>query len=329
MEIYMDNFTVYGDTFQEALDNLEKVLVRCQETNLSLSHEKCHILRTKGIVLGHHISPTRIQVDPAKIKFIRDLPMPTTQKDVCNFLGHAGYYRRFIENFTKIASPLFQLLTKATEFSWNEQCQTTFETMKEKLSIAPILRGPNWSIPFHISTDALDTTIGVVLGQKEEQRQYAIYYISKNLTPAEKNYTVTEKDFLDVIYAINKFRHYIAGYSVFVHIDHSAIRYLMNKLITNGRVTRWFLLLQEFGIAIIDKPGRENVIADFLSRLTNEGEAIPVEDAFLDEHLFALSTNTPWFADITNYLVVGKLPQHLSPKERQRVIQQSATYSWI
>jgi hypothetical protein len=315
--------------FKKLVDNLEKVLIRCQETNLSLSHEKCHMLRTEGVVLGHHISPTGIQVDPAKIKVIRDLPVPTTQKDVRNFLGHAGYYRRFIENFTKIASPLFSLLTKATEFSWNDQCQTAFETLKERLSIAPILRGPNWSIPFHISTDASDTTIGVVLGQKEEQRPYAIYYISKNLTPAEKNYTVTEKEFLVVVYAINKFRHYITGYSVFVHTDHSAIRYLMNKSITNGRVTRWLLLLQEFDISIIDKPGKENVVVDFLSRLTNEGEAIPVEDNFPDEHLFALSTNTPWFADIANYLAAGRLPQHLSPKERQRVIRQSATYSWI
>jgi hypothetical protein len=191
------------------------------------------------------------------------------------------------------------------------------------------LRGPNWSIPFHISTDASDTTIGAVLGQKEEQRPYAIYYINKNLTPAEKNYTVTEKEFLVVVYAIIKFCHYITGYFVFVHIDHSTIHYLMNKSITNGRVTRWLLLLQEFDISIIDKPGRENVIVDFLSRLTNEGEAIPLEDNFPDEHLFALSTNTPWFADIANYLAAGTLLQHLSPKERQRVIRQSATYSWI
>ena len=191
------------------------------------------------------------------------------------------------------------------------------------------MRGPNWTIPFHISTDATNTSIGVVLGQKEEQRPYAIYYISKNLTPAEKNYTLIEKEFFVVVYAINKFCHYITVYSVFVHTDHSVIRYLMNKSITNGGVTRWLLLLQEFNISIIDKPEKENVILDFLSQLTNEGEAIPVEDNFPDEHLFALSTNTPWFADIANYLAAGKLPQHLSPKESQRVIRQSATYSWI
>ena len=99
------------------------------------------------------------------------------------------------------------------------------------------MRGPNWTLPFHISIDASDSALGVVLGQKEEQLHYAIYFIRKNLTPAELNYMVTEKEFLAVIFAINKFCHYITGYEVFVHTNHLAIRYLMNKPITNGRVT--------------------------------------------------------------------------------------------
>jgi hypothetical protein len=112
VEVYMDDFTVYGNTFEEALSNLEKVLIRCQESNLSLSHEKCKMLLTEGIVLGHHLSAEGIKVDPAKIEVIVNLPSPKTQKDVRRFLGHAGYYRRFIENFTKVASPMFKLLTK-------------------------------------------------------------------------------------------------------------------------------------------------------------------------------------------------------------------------
>lgn len=107
------------------------------------------------------------------------------------------------------------------------------------------MRGPNWKLPFQISTDASDTALGAILGQKD-LIPYAIYYTSKNLTPTELNYTVTEKEFLVVFHAINKFRHYIIGYETLVHINHSAIRYFMNKPITNGRVTRWLLLLQEF-----------------------------------------------------------------------------------
>ena len=113
-----------------------------------------------------------------------------------------------------------------------------FEILKAKLSVEPILRGPNWSLHFHISTDASDMAIEGVLGQKEGQARYAIYFISKNLTPAKLNDTVTKKEFLAVVYSINKFRHYITSYEVFVHTDHSAIRFLMNEPITNGRVTR-------------------------------------------------------------------------------------------
>eukprot|EP00253_Pinus_taeda_P028586 PITA_28586 len=263
LEIFMDDFTPYGVNFEDALQNLEKVLKR-----------------------------------------------------------------RFIKDFSKIASPLFVLLTKNAEFKWSDDCETAFNKLKHQLSTAPILRGPDWALPFHISSDASDTAIGAVLGQEESNLPYAIYFISKNMTPTELNYIVTEKEFLAVIYAINKFRHYITGYTTFVHIDHSAIKYLMNKSITNARVTRWLLLLQEFDITIVDRPGKENVVADFLTRLkTNEN--VPVDDSFPDEYLFAVSAHSPWYADIANYLVAGKLPSHLSHRERRKIIQQSARYSWI
>ena len=148
------------------------------------------------------------------------------------------------------------------------------------------------------------------------------------MTHAELNYIVIEKEFLAAIYAINKFRHYITGYSTLVHTDHSTIKYLMNKPITNARVTIWLLLLQEFDITIVDRPGKENVVVDFLSRLKTD-ENSPVDDSFPDEYLFAVSAHSPWYADISNYLVAGKLPSHLSHRERRKIIQQSARYSWI
>ena len=132
------------------------------------------MLSTKGVVLGCIISQDGIEVDPATIEVISNLSIPQNKKDIRRFLGHAGYYRRFIENFTKIATPLFKLLLKYVEFTWNEQCQSSFENLKQKLSETPILRGPNWSLPFHISTDAFDSALGVVLQQKENQSHYAI-----------------------------------------------------------------------------------------------------------------------------------------------------------
>ena len=132
------------------------------------------------------------------------------------------------------------------------------------------------------------------------------------------------------IYAINKFQHYITGYPVtHVHIDHYVIKYLMNKPITNGRVTLWLLLLQEFDISIMDGLGKTNVVVDFLSIIINNEEPQSVDDAFSDENLCSISTNVPWFADVVNYLVVGKLPRHMKSKEKKRIVQQSSIFSWI
>ena len=136
-------------------------------------------MMSEGVVLGNFISANGIQVDPAKIKVIKNIPTPSTQKEVRSFLGHAGYYRRFIENFSKLASPLFSLLMKDAQFVWSKACQTAFDELKERLSIAPILRGPNWALPFHISSDASDTAIGAVLVQHDGQVPYAIYMLVK------------------------------------------------------------------------------------------------------------------------------------------------------
>jgi hypothetical protein len=286
------------------------------------------MLLTEGIILGHHISGSGMRVDLAKIHIITQIRIPSSQKEVHSFLGHAGYYRRFILNFTSLATPLFNLLSKEAKFKWDDECQISFEILKQKLSTNPVLRGPNWSLPFHICIDASDIALGEVLGQRENQMPYAIYFVSKNLSPAEVNYTVTENELLVVVHAINKFRHYITGYQAFVHIDHSAIKLLMNKPVTNPRVTRWLLLLEEFNINIIDRPSKDNLVVDFLSRMIHFGDNTPVEDNFPDENLFVISTFTPWYAYVANYLVIGKMPQKLSPREKHKVIQLSANYMW-
>ena len=149
------------------------------------------------------------------------------------------------------------------------------------------------------------------------------------MTPIKLNYTITEKEFLEVVYSINNFHHYITRYEVFVHTDHSTVIYFTNKPITNGRVTRWLLLLQEFNIIVIGRPGRENLVAYFLSCIQHDDGAKPVDDTFPDEHLFVVSVQTPWFANIANYLATGKLPNHLSPHENHRIVIHSSSYSCV
>jgi hypothetical protein len=193
----------------------------------------------------------------------------------------------------------------------------------------PILRGPNWSLLFHVSTNALNIVVGAILGKLDVNDTYIVYYINKNLFLLELNYMVTEKDFIEVINSFNKFRHYIIGYPVLLYIDHAAIKYLMNKHITNGRVTRWLFLLHEYDINILNKLGKDNIVADFLSILTSNENEPSIEYSFPNEHLFAVSTKSPWFTDIANYLVLGRIPHPLSPKERQNIIIQNWIFSWI
>ncbi|RVW85811.1 Retrovirus-related Pol polyprotein from transposon 17.6 [Vitis vinifera] len=220
MEVFMDDITIYGGTFEECLVNLEAVLKRCIEKDLVLNWEKCHFMVRQGIVLGHIISEKGIEVDKAKVELIAKLPSPTTVKGVRQFLGHAGFYRRFIQDFSKLSRPLCELLAKDAKFVWDERCQKSFDQLKQFLT-TPIVRAPNWQLPFEVMCDASDFAIGAVLGQREDGKPYVIYYASKTLNEAQRNYTTTEKELLAVVFALDKFRAYLVGSFIIVFTDHS------------------------------------------------------------------------------------------------------------
>ena len=243
MEVYMDDITVYGGDFEECLTNLEAILQRCIEKNLVLNWEKCHFMVNQGIVLGHIISSRGIEVDKAKIELISQLPSPTNVKTVRQFLGHAGFYRRFIKDFSKIAKPLYKLLEKDAKFSWEKECQESFDELKSHLTTAPIVRAPNWQLPFEVICDASDLAIGAVLGQRVDGRPHVVYYASKTLNEAQRNYTTTEKELLAMVYALDKFRAYLVGSDIVIFTDHSALKYLLTKQNAKARLIRWVLLL--------------------------------------------------------------------------------------
>ena len=180
----MDDITVYGESFEDCLINLETILHRCIEKNLVLNWEKYHYMVSQGIVVGHIISEKGIEVDKEKIDLISKLPSPINVKTVRQFLGHAGFYRRFIMYFSKFAKPLYKLLEKDAKFIWDVYCQKSFEELKAYLTTTPIVRSPNWQLPFEVMCDASDLDIGAVLGQREEGKPYVVYYASKTLNKA-------------------------------------------------------------------------------------------------------------------------------------------------
>ncbi|RVW72907.1 Retrovirus-related Pol polyprotein from transposon 17.6 [Vitis vinifera] len=233
MEVFMDDITVYGGTFEECLVNLEAVLHRCIEKDLVLNWEKCHFMVRQGIVLGHIISEKGIEVDKAKVELIVKLP-------------------------------------------------------SQQLSCA-------WP--------------------KEDGKPYVIYYASKTLNEAQRNYTTTEKELLAVVFALDKFRAYLVGSFIIVFTDHSALKYLLTKQDAKARLIRWILLLQEFDLQIKDKKGVENVVADHLSRLViaHNSHPLPINDDFPEESLMFL-VKTPWYAHIANYLVTGEIPNQIIRK---------------
>nr|GEU75879.1 DNA-directed DNA polymerase [Tanacetum cinerariifolium] len=253
MKVFIDNFLVFGDSFSSCLTILDKMLKRCEDTNLVLNWEKCHFMCKEGIVLGHKILKSGIKVDREKVDVIAKLPYPTTVKGVRSFLGHADFYRRFIQDFSKIARPMTHLLEKETPFVFSKECVDAFNILKKKLTEALILVVPNWNLPFELMCDASDFAIGAVLGQRKTKHFQPIHYASKTITGAKIHYTTTEKEMLAVVYVFKKFRSYLVLSKSIVYTDHSALKYLLNKQDAKPRLLWWVLLLQEFDIIIRDK----------------------------------------------------------------------------
>ncbi|WJX91525.1 hypothetical protein P8452_73291 [Trifolium repens] len=330
IEVFMDDFSVFGPSFAHCLNNLDTVLKRCVETNLVLNWEKCHFMVTEGIVLGHKISSKGIEVDKAKVDVIEKLPPPVNVKGIRSFLGHAGFYRRFIKDFSKIAKPLSNLLNKDKSFNFDNACLLAFEELKKQLVTAPIIIAPDWTLEFELMCDASNYAVGAVLGQRKNKIFHAIHYASKVLNDAQINYATTEKELLAIVYALEKFRSYLIGSKIVVYTDHAAIKYLITKSDSKPRLIRWMLLLQEFDLEIKDKKGTENLVADHLSRLVNNEvtkHEHEVREEFPDEQLLMMQER-PWFADMANYKASGLVPDDFTWHQRKKFLRQANQYVW-
>jgi len=177
------------------------------------------------------------------------------------------------------------------------------------LTSAPVLHPPIWGEPFELMCDVSNYAVGVVLGQRVDKKPHVIYYASCTLNDAPLNYTVTEKEFLIVIFGIGKFRPYLTGSHVIVYADHFALKHLLSKKDAKPRLVRWILLLQEFDCEITDKQGSENLVTDHLSRILCDGDSeSSISECFPDKQLYVVHRD-PWYADIVNYLVAGRIPE--------------------
>ncbi|GJX35464.1 reverse transcriptase domain-containing protein, partial [Tanacetum coccineum] len=274
MKVFMDDFLVFGNSFGTCLSHLDKMHKWCKDTNLCLNWEKSHFMVKEGIVFGYKISKNGIEVDKAKVDVIAKLPHPTTVKGIRSFLGHTEFYCRFIQDFSKIARLMTRLLEKDTSFLFSKECIEAFQTLKKKLTEAPILVAPDWDLPFELMCDTSDFAIGAVLGQQKTKHFQPIHYASKTMSDAQAHYTTTEKELLAVVYAFDKFRSYLVLSKSIVYTDHSALKYLFAKQDAKPRLLWWVLLLQEFDIIIRDKKGAKNLAADHLSRLENPHQSV-------------------------------------------------------
>ena len=259
--VYLDDVLVFSNTEEEHLAHLERVFKRLREHSLLAKLVKCDFWKKQLRYLGHIIGANGLQVDPDKVKVVAEWPTPTSVTEVRSFLGLANYFRKFVQGYSMIAVPLTKLTGSKATWKWEQEEQTAFETLKEKLVQAPVLTLPDVQKPFQVVCDACDYGIGAVLLQDGQ----VVAYLSKKLNDAERNYSTTEKELLAVVTALLEWRCYLLGKPVRVITDHRCNTFLSQQTGLSPRRARWAERVSEFDIEWVWEPGKTN-IADPLSR---------------------------------------------------------------
>lgn len=268
----MDDVIIFSKNFDDHLVHISKVFDRLQKAGLKLKLTKCLFGHTSVLYLGHIVSRDGVSPDPSKLEAINKFPVPKNVSELKSFLGLAGYYRKFVQNYSAIVHDLTQLTKKNIDFQWTEKQDLVFNKLKMLLTTAPILRYPNFARPFIIHTDASGYGIGSVLAQvqfdKESNSEVEVVlgYASKHLSAAEMKWPIIEKEAFAIIHAVKFFHPYLYGRKFKVVTDHRPLEWLMKKRDSTGRLARWSLKLQEYDMEIAYRPGVTNQKADCLSR---------------------------------------------------------------
>ena len=270
VSVYIDDILVFSSTLEEHLDHLGKVMARLRKAFLKLKPLKCNFIREEVEHLGHILTKEGVKTNCRLTEAVREFPQPKDIHDVRRFLGLSSYYRRFIPNFARIAQPLHQLTAKGVSFEWTADCEAAFKTLKDKLTVSPVLAYPSFDRDFTLETDASVQGLGAILSQvQDDGKLHPVAYASRALNPSEKNYSVTELETLAVVWAITHFHSHLYGNNVHVLTDHSAVKAILETPNPTGKHARWWTRVYGRGVKdvrITYRAGRENVAADALSR---------------------------------------------------------------
>ena len=264
--IYLDDIVVFSTDFSQHLERLHQILQRLQNAGLKLKPNKCKLMQKAVNFFGHIVSADGVSVDPDKISVVADWPVPTNITELRAYLGLCGYYRKFVQKFSEIAAPLYNLTSKRNQFIWDDQCQQSFDALKSKLTSAPILCMPNEHDTFVLDTDASNFAIGAVLSQIVDGSERVVAYASRRLSRPEMNYCVTRRELLAVVYFTKYFRNYLLGRRFCIRTDHAALQWLRRMPDPCGQQARWIGALEQFDYSILHRPGSRHGNADAMSR---------------------------------------------------------------
>ena len=268
-EGYIDDVVIFSDNWSDHIRQIERFFQIMREAKLTINLMKSEFGKATVKYLGHIVGQGQVRPLDAKIQTIVKYPIPTSRKELARFLGMAGYYRNFCLNFSDIAAPLTNLLSKKVKFVWTDDCQMVFDKVKLLLQKSPVLKSPDYEKPFKLIIDSSDVGTGSVLVQEaSDGLDHPVSYFSKKFLKYQKNYSVVEKETLGLVLALEHFDVYLGStpFKIKVYTDHNPLTFLKTMKNKNQRLVRWSLALQEYNLEIQHIPGSENVVADALSR---------------------------------------------------------------
>jgi hypothetical protein len=273
--VYLDDILIFTETVEEHREVTRRVLKLLQDHKLFLKPAKCEFEKTKVEYLGVIISHNSVEMDPVKVAGVTDWPAPTNKKEVQSFLGFTNFYRRFIRDFSHHARPLFNLTKSDVKWRWTLEEQLAFDSLKAAVTSAPILTSPDNSRPFRIEADSSDFATGAVLSQQSpsDEKWHPVAFLSKSLSPVERNYEIHDKEMLAIIRAMEEWRHFLEGaeHQFEVWTDHKNLEYFMTAKKLNRRQARWSLFLARFDFQLHHRPGKSMGKSDALSRRADHG----------------------------------------------------------